>query len=216
MVSPEKLDLFKQFRAEYKAGRNPVLIKTTPAQYLAVDGQGAPGGPVFEECIGALYAMAFTIKMTRKFAGLGDYTVCKLEGLWFSEEGTNFCDIPQDRWRWMLMIRTPDWIGQKDLDQAAAALLSKGKAEKVKEVKLEKLDEGRCVQMLHIGPYEKVGETITVMEEYAKEKGTSFTGFHHEIYLSDPRRLPPERLKTILRRPVQKPPGSKKPKPRTR
>lgn len=203
MTHSEKLDLFKQFKDQYKAGKKPAFIKTTPAQFLAVDGRGAPGGPVFEECIGALYAMAFTIKMTRKFAGLGDYAVCKLEGLWFGEEGKNFSQVPQEQWRWKLMIRTPDFIKQKDLDKAVEALLSKGKAEKVKEVTLEKLNEGKCVQVLHVGPYDKVGDTIKVMEEYAKEKGLSFTGAHHEIYLSDPRRVPPERLKTILRHPVQ-------------
>ena len=203
MTSPEKLDLFKQFKDQYKAAKKPLIIKITPAQYLAVDGRGAPGGPVFEACIGALYAMAFTIKMTRKFNGLGDYAVCKLESLWFSEDGQNLSQIPQDQWRWKLMIRTPDFITQKDLDKALEALLSKGKAEKVQEVMLEKLEEGKCVQMLHVGPYEKVGETIAMMEEYAKQKGLSFAGDHHEIYLSDPRRVPPERLKTILRRPVK-------------
>ncbi len=202
MKEPEKLDLYKQFKDQYKAAGKPAIIQTTPAQYLAVDGRGAPGGPIFEECIGALYAMAFTIKMTRKFAGQGDYAVCKLEGLWFAEEGKQFCQIPQDQWRWKLMIRTPDFIKQKDLDKAVAALLSKGKAEKVKGVKLEKLDEGQCVQMLHVGPYDKVGDTITVMEQYAGQKGLSFAGAHHEIYLSDPRRVEPARLKTILRHPV--------------
>jgi hypothetical protein len=203
MKEQEKLDPFKQFKDQYKAGSKPAIIQTTPAQYLAVEGRGAPGGPVFQDCIGALYAMAFTIKMTRKFAGQGDYAVCKLEGLWFAEERKQFCKIPQDQWRWKLMIRTPDFIKPKDLDKAVAALLSKGKAEKVKEVKLEKLDEGRCVQMLHVGPYDKVGDTIAVMEEYAKQKGLSFLGAHHEIYLSDPRRVEPARLKTILRHSVR-------------
>lgn len=203
MKETEKLDLYKQFKDQYKAGSKPAIIKTTLAQYLAVEGRGAPGGPVFQDCIGALYAMAFTIKMTRKFASQGDYAVCKLEGLWFAEEGKDFSQIPQDQWQWKLMIRTPDFIRQKDLDKAVAALLSKGKAEKVKDVKLEKLDEGQCVQMLHVGPYDKVGDTISIMEQYAEQKGLSFAGVHHEIYLSDPRRIPPERLKTIIRHPVR-------------
>jgi len=100
------------------------------------------------------------------------------------------------------MIRTPECVKQADLDKAIEALLKKGKCEKVKEVRLEKLNEGKCVQMLHVGPYDKVGEVIEKMRALAEENGVSFTGKHHEIYLSDPRRVAPERLKTIVRRPV--------------
>ena len=200
----EKIDLFKEHKAEYKVTSKPALIKTTVAQYLMIDGQGAPGGAVFEECIGALYSMAFTIKMTRKFAGLGDYTVCKLEGLWYMQDGSDdFCNIPQDKWCWTLMIRTPECVKGADLKKAVKALLKKGKAEKVKDVKLETLNEGQCVQMLHVGPYDKVCEVIEVMQDFAKENGLSFTGKHHEIYLSDPRRVAPEKLKTVVRRPVR-------------
>ena len=191
----EKIDLYKEFKAEYKATAKPALVETTAAQYLIIDGRGAPGGAVFTECIGALYGMAFTIKMTRKFAGLGDYTVCKLEGLWTTEDGSdNFATIPQDRWQWTLMIRTPECVKGADLKKAVKVLLDKGKAKKVKDVRLEKLKEGRCVQMLHVGPYDKVGEAIEKMQVFAEENGVSFTDKHHEIYLSDPRRVPPERL----------------------
>ncbi|MBL7214051.1 MAG: GyrI-like domain-containing protein [Phycisphaerae bacterium] len=201
MAKTDKIDLFKEHKAEYKATFKPALIKTTVSQYLMIDGQGAPGGPVFEECIGALYSMAFTIKMTRKFAGLGDYTVCKLEGLWYTEDGSDdFATIPQEQWCWSLMIRTPDCVKQKDLDKAVKALLDKGKCEKVKDVRLEKLEEGQCVQILHVGPYDRVCEAIEKMQALAEENGLSFTGKHHEIYLSDPRRVAPEKLKTIIRR----------------
>lgn len=200
----EKIDLFKEHKAEYKATAKPAFVQTGPAHYLMIDGQGAPGGGEFEERIGALYAMAFTIKMTRKFAGLGDYTVCKLEGLWFTKDGSDdFANIPQDQWRWTLMIRTPECMRQADLDKAVRALLDKGKAEAVKEVRLEKLNEGKCVQILHVGPYDQVCRAIEKMQALAAENGLSFTGKHHEIYLSDPRRVAPERLKTIVRRPVK-------------
>ena len=202
-TSAEKIDLFKAHKAEYKATSKSAFVETTKAQYLAIEGQGTPGGAEFEECVGALYSMAFTIKMTRKAAGLGDYVVCKLESLWYAPDGgDDLCSVPQEKWCWTLMIRTPDCVKQADLDKAAAALLAKGKCEAVKNVKLEKLDEGRCVQMLHIGPYDKVGETIEKMAACAEENSASFTGKHHEIYLSDPRRVEPERLKTIIRRPI--------------
>ena len=201
--TPEKIDLFKEHKAEYKATVKAAFVETGPAQYLMVDGQGAPGGAAFEERVGALYSMAFTIKMTRKFAELGDYTVCKLEGLWYTEDGSDdFANIPQDKWCWTLMIRTPECVKQADLDKAVEALLDKGKAEAVKDVRLESLKEGKCAQILHVGPYDQVGQVIEKMQALAEDSGLAFTGKHHEIYLSDPRRVEAERLKTIVRRPV--------------
>ena len=199
---PAKIDLYKQHKTEYVTPRKPALIKTNPAQYLAIAGQGAPGGERFTACIGALYGAAFTIKMTRKFAGKQDYAVCKLEGQWFFEG--DLAKIPKDKWKWRLLIRTPDFVTQTDLKTAAATLLKRGKSREVEEVKLETINEGQCVQMLHVGPYEKECETIAVMREFAEGRGLRFAGPHHEIYLSDPRRVPPERLKTILREPVTK------------
>ena len=202
MKTTQKLDLYQLHKDEYAAPKKPVLLRTKPAQYLAISGQGAPGGERFTACIGALYGMAFTIKMTRKFAGQGDYAVCKLEGQWFFEGDP--ARIPKEQWRWKLMIRTPDFITEADRKPALAALLKKGKSREVEDVKLETMDEGQCVQMLHVGPYEKEGETVALMRSFAESKGFILAGPHHEIYLSDPRRVPPERLKTILRLPVVK------------
>ena len=200
MKTAKKLDLYKLHKAEYATPKKPVLLQSKPAQYLAIKGQGAPGGERFTACIGALYGVAFTIKMTRKFAGKGDYAVCKLEGQWFFDG--DLAKIPKDQWQWKLMIRTPDFITEADRKQAVATLLKKGKSGEVKDVKLETIDEGQCVQMLHVGPYEKEPETIALMRSFSESKGLKLAGPHHEIYLSDPRRVPPERLKTILREPV--------------
>jgi hypothetical protein len=199
---PAKLDLYKLHKAEYVTPKKPMLIRVKPAQYLAIRGKGAPGGERFTACIGALYGMAFTIKMTRKFAGKQDYAVCKLEGQWFFDADPQ--DIPKENWEWKLMIRTPDSVREPDQKKALAALLNRGKAREVKEVGLEKIEEGDCVQMLHVGPYDREHETIALMKQLAEAKGFRFAGPHHEIYLSDPRRVPPERLKTILRQPVSK------------
>jgi len=204
MKTQQKIDLYKVHKNEYAASRKPAMVKVKPATYLAISGQGAPGGDRFTASIGALYGVAFTIKMTRKFAGKEDYAVCKLEGQWWSEPPQDFATLPKDQWRWQLMIRTPEFIKQKDLDQAIAVLLKRGKRNEVRQVCLAKLTEGRCVQMLHVGPYEKECETIAVMKAFAGEEGFQFAGKHHEIYLSDPRRVPPERLKTILRHPVKR------------
>jgi len=195
-----KLDLYKQHKAEYATPKKPALVRIKPAQYLAIGGQGAPGGERFTACIGALYGAAFTIKMTRKFVGKRDYAVCKLEGQWFFDGDP--AAIPKAEWKWKLMIRTPDFISQIDLKAAKATLLKRGKAREVEEVELETIDEGSCVQMLHVGPYEKEHETIALMRQFAEANGLKLAGPHHEIYLSDPRRVPPERLKTIIRQPT--------------
>jgi hypothetical protein len=197
-----KLDLYKEHKAEYVTPKKPVLVRTKPALYLTIGGQGAPGGTRFTACIGALYGAAFTIKMTRKFAGKQDYAVCKLEGQWFFDGEP--AAIPKDKWKWKLMIRTPDFIEAKDLTTAVATLLKRGKSGEVEEVALETIDEGVCVQMLHVGPYDRECETIALMRNFAEDSGLKLTGPHHEIYLSDPRRVPPERLKTILRQPARK------------
>ncbi len=108
-----------------------------------------------------------------------------------------------EEWRWQLLIRTPDFVREADLRQALTALLKRGKAEAAKRVRLESLTEGPCVQMLHVGPYERECDTIALMQAFAEKKQLKFSGRHHEIYLSDPRRVPLERLKTILRHPVR-------------
>lgn len=202
MKATQKLDLYKQFKDEYAAPRKPVLLRIKPAHYLGLEGCGAPGGDSFTACIGALYGVAFTIKMTRKFAGKQDYAVCKLEGQWFFEGDP--ATIPRDQWRWKLLIRTPDFITEADRNQAVAALLKKGKSRDVERVKLETIDEGHCVQMLHVGPYDEEDEPIALMRSFAEAQGLKWAGPHHEIYLSDPRRVPPNRLRTILRNPVTK------------
>ena len=203
MSTAEKIDLHKLHKNEYVTPKKPVLIDVKPAAYLAIAGRGEPGGEAFQERIGALYSMAFTIKMTRKFAGRQDYGMCKLECQWWAQgECRDFSKVPRDQWCWKLLIRTPDFITQTDLDKAVAALTKKGKSPLARDVILERIEEGRCVQMLHVGPYDREGETVAVMMRFLEDQGLAFCGRHHDIYLSDPRRVPPERLKTIIRLPV--------------
>jgi hypothetical protein len=196
----KKIDLYRQHKQEYVTPRSPLLVSIKPAKYLAIDGEGEPGGGRFTAAIGALYAVAFTIKMTRKFAGRQDYAVSKLEGLW--PLGGDPAGVPREEWRWTLLIRTPSFVTTAELRKAVATLLSKGKPAEVKEVRLETVKEGACVQMLHVGPYDREPETIEKMRAFAERHGRTFNGDHHEIYLSDPRRVPAARLKTILRQPV--------------
>jgi hypothetical protein len=203
MPAEKKLDLYTVHKTEYVTPREPVLVKVGPAKYLAIEGQGAPGGEEFQAKIGALYNVTFTIKMAKKFAGQ-DYTVCKLEGVWWAAgEHKEFMGLPKEQWRWKLMIRAPEFIGAKELQAAIAKLREKGKPAEVSSVKLENLKEGVCVQVLHVGPYDAEPASIVKMKEFASAKGLSFYGLHHEIYFSDPRRVAPAKLRTILRNPVR-------------
>jgi hypothetical protein len=199
-----KLDLSRKHKADYVAPKQPVLLTIGPAKYLAVEGKGAPASPAFQGAFGALYSVAFTIKMTRKLAGKGDYKVVWPEGLWWGPNRAAPLSVrsPKD-WRWKLLIRTPTFVTARDLGRAQQGLLAKGKVGEVTRVKLETIREGRCVQMLHVGPYDKEPATLEAMREFAEEHGHAFRGVHHEIYLSDPRRTPPSKLRTILRHPVR-------------
>ncbi|HTT63718.1 MAG TPA: GyrI-like domain-containing protein [Bryobacteraceae bacterium] len=197
-----KLDLYQVNKAEYATPRKPSLLRIAKANYLGIAGRGAPGGEAFQQAIGALYSIAFTIKMASKFAGR-DYGVCKLEGQWWVDSGCSFMTAPKDQWSWRLLIRTPEFIGKREMEAARKQLESKGKDPLFKEVQLTPLNEGLCVQMLHAGPYDSEAESIRLMEAFAGEQGYRFDGLHHEIYLSDPRRVAPEKLRTILRIPVK-------------
>jgi len=204
MALPEKIDLFKTHKDQYIAPKKPTLVTIARARYVAIEGQGPPGSSEFTARLGALYAIAYTIKMTRKFDGRQDYTICKLEGQYWTDVGEQeFPDGLPDDVHWTLMIRTPDFVERGELKQAARVLLDKGKEPEVSEVKLQTISQGRSVQMLHVGPYQKEHETLALMREFAATEGLLPHGRHHEVYVSDPRRVPPERLKTILRMPVK-------------
>lgn len=195
-TATEKVDFYKTHKSEYVTPKQPVLVQIGPAKYLAIEGKGEPGGEQLQAQIGALYGAAYTIKMTRKFAGKGDFKVCALEGqFWDFADGKRTME-------WKLLIRVPGFVTAGDLKAAIAALKKKGKDAEVDNLRLESLKEGKCVQVLHVGPYDKECETIARLETFAKQNGLAFRGLHHELYLSDPRRVPPERLRTILRHPV--------------
>ena len=200
--SAAKLDLYAKHKNEYVASaKRPSLVRVGPAKYLSILGSGAPGSEPFTRAIGAMYNVAYTIKMARKFAGQ-DYKVMALEGLWVVDSPSGKWSDPNNKWNWELMIRVPTFINEKELRSTIEQLLAKGKDAEVGKVKLVEYTEGECVQMLHVGPYATEEETIGKMREFAAMAGRQFSGRHHEIYLSDPRRTAPEKLKTILRIPI--------------
>ncbi len=198
MVLSKKIDLFREHRAEYKTSQKPYLVEVGPARYASIDGTGGPGGAAFEEVMGALYGMAYTTKFLSKALGR-DYVVCKLEAQWWMENGGLFdIEKPKDI-RYRMMIRVPDFVGEDLLTKSRETLTSKGKGQGCERVTLRELEKTSCVQALHVGPYDQEGETLEKMIEFVKEQGLSLRPGHHEIYLSDPRRVPPERLRTLLR-----------------
>ena len=204
MPTAAKIDIYRQFRSEYITPKKPSLVNVQPARYLTFTGRGEPGGVAFQSAIGALYDVAFTVKMARKFTGQ-DYTVCKLEGLWWADDPTQcFASQPRETWNWKLMIRVPSFVDEGDLRAAVEKLLAKDKPHEISDVKLEVLDEGTSLQMLHVGPYDQESATMVRLQACAEENRMEFHGLHHEIYLSDPRRVAPEKLRTILRIPVRR------------
>jgi len=204
------VDLFALHKAEYSASKKPVLVKIGPARYLSIEGRSAPSDAAFQEAISALYASAWTIKMTRKFAVEDDFKVCALECLWWVDADGDFVTTPPSQWNWQVLMHVPQFVNNRDLARAKQTIEEKKKDKKKKslpdagKVFLITLKEGECVQMLHVGPYDQERESIRRMQEFAEAEGRVFQGKHHEIYLSDPRRVAPERLRTILRMPVKR------------
>jgi hypothetical protein len=195
-----KVDLFREHRDEYAMATAPTLLRTGPGRYLTVSGSGSPEGDEFKRKLGALYGSAYTIKFARK-KRRQDFKVGMLEGLWWTKGGgSDFLSASKDEWRWKLLIRVPEFVTARDLADALVALRAKRGA--VEDVRLETLREGRVVQMLHVGAYADEPRSIDAMDEFVRAKRMHYRGAHHEIYLSDPRRVPPSRLRTILRHPV--------------
>jgi hypothetical protein len=196
-----KVDLYKKHHSEYVTPKEPVFVTIGPANYLAFTGTGEPAGKAFLEGVAAIYAVAFTLKMAEKSAG-HDYKVCHLEAQWWTDDGTKFSTEKRQNWHWRLLIRVPEFVTEKDVWLAIENVIAKGKTPSAQKVALDKLEEGHCVQVLHVGPYAAETSAIEKMDKAARDSGLRFRGPHHEIYLSDPRRVPEQRLRTILRNPV--------------
>jgi len=203
MPDRSKVDLHASYAADYAAPRRPCLLTPKPGRYLAVSGRGDPDGAAFQAKVRALYGVAYAVKMAWKRAGR-DYGVPRLEGLWWGV-GRDRWMIRQARknWRWRLLLRVPDFVRAADVTAAARQLRARGRGASAGAVRLTRLAEGRCVQVLHVGRYVDEQPTLEAMLAVAQAHGLKYVGRHHEIYLSDPARVKPERLRTILRHPVR-------------
>ncbi len=201
----DKLNLVRANPQAYKAKTAPQIASPEPGHYLAVDGQGGPNedGGAFQAAVGALYGMGWTLKFLHK-AREQDFQVPPLESFWSVEgRAEAWRTAPRSAWRWTAVIRMPDFVEPADLEHAREQLAKKGKEGPFELVELRAIDEGPCVQILHLGPYAEEPATIERMHDFAAEQGFQLRGRHHEVYLSDPNRTKPERLKTILRHAVE-------------
>lgn len=201
-MEPETDDIFAFNKAEHRASAKPRLLTIEPGWFLFVDGSGHPSGPEFASSLEALYACAYALRFRFKERG-NVYSVGKLEALWHLALGYfDFATAPHDAWNWTLALRTPGFVGENDLEEVKPGLLEKGKPAAVRQVGLMAMEEGQCAQILHVGPYDQEGPTLKILNKFIEDKELTVVGRHHEIYLSDPRRTAPEKLKTILRLPV--------------
>lgn len=206
-------DFKKEYKEFYMPPKKPGIVTLPPANYIAVRGKGNPNEEAgeYKVSIGLLYAIAFTLKMSKKgshqIAGYYDYVVPPLEGLWWQEGSVELDLSRKEDFCFISMIRLPDFISRADFDWAIAEATEKKKQD-FRKVEFFTYDEGMCVQCMHIGPYDLEPATIDAMHEYIAREGYTLDitdkRLHHEIYLSDPRRCKPEKLKTVLRHPVKK------------
>lgn len=204
----DKINYRKKYHDLYSPVSSRVEQVIVPAmQFAMVDGEGTPEGPEqspeFQNAISALYGITYTLKMGRKKAGIEpDYTIAPLEGLWWMADGREFDAARPADWRWTLMLFQPEFITRSDFEDALASLKARKPNPALKATRLEIFSEGEAIQIMHIGPYAEEARSISLLEDYATERGYRLSGKHHEIYLGDPRRAKPEKLKTILRRPI--------------
>lgn len=197
-----KLDLIKEYKSYYKTGKKPERVSFNNIPYLTLEGKGAPAGPEFVDKVQALYPMAYGLKKFYKDMAM-DFGVPKLEGLWWVEDDKPALEVPQEEWCWKLMIRIPDFVKKDVFMSIRPEVAEKKKSELINEIKFEEILEGECVQMLHVGPYSTEPETISAILSFIDEQRLTVNGLHHEIYLSDPRKTAPEKMKTIIRYPVK-------------
>lgn len=205
-------DYKKEYKEYYMPKNDPQIIEIPPMNYIAVRGKGDPNDESgkYKQAISVLYAVAYTLKMSYKtdykINGFFEYVVPPLEGFWWSDNGT-FDYADKSQLRWISVIRLPDFVTDNDF-QWAVETASKKKKLDCSSAEFLTIDEGICVQIMHNGSYDNEPVSVDIMDRFIAEKGycndISSDRLHHEIYLSDPRKTPPEKWKTVIRHPIRK------------
>ncbi len=199
----EKIDYKKELKDLYGPTSKKVQFVDVPTMnYLMVHGKGEPGGKAFTAALEALYPVAYTIKFTVKKNLDIDYVVPPLEGLWWADDMSDFIKNNRSRWLWTMMIMQPESVTQEIFEEAVVQVRTKKSPAAIDKVEFSSYNEGKCAQILHLGPFSEEGPTIERIHNEIKSEGYILTGKHHEIYLSDMRRVAPEKYKTVLRQPM--------------
>jgi hypothetical protein len=202
----QKVDLRKEWKHLYKPSPKKVEIVDVPQMnFLMIDGRGDPNtSQEFQEAVEALFGVSYTAKfMVKKGETAIDYSVMPLEGLWWMDDMADFSIERKHEWKWTAMIMQPEYVSA-DLLQAAMAQVEKKKnPPALSKLRFESYHEGKSAQIMHIGPFAEEGPTVEKIHQFIEDNGYALSGKHHEIYLSDFRRAAPEKLKTVIRQPVE-------------
>lgn len=199
-----KIDFKQSLKALYRPSAQSFSVVNVPEMtYVKVDGAGNPGNDEYTQACSWLYAISYCLKFESKGKLSKDYVVPPLEGLWWADDMSAFVDNRREEWKWTLMIMQPEWISAAMIEHCEDKTAKK-LGVPPDSLRHEALAEGLCVQITHIGPYSDEGPVLKKLhEEFMPKHDYEFNGHHHEIYISDPRRCAPEKMKTVLRQPVQ-------------
>ncbi|MYS81723.1 GyrI-like domain-containing protein [Embleya scabrispora] len=204
-MSVPRIDFKKTHASLYTASATPTLLPVPELPFLAVDGSGDPAGAAYAAAVEALYGVAYTIRFALKGAGVVEYPVPPLQGLWWTDADGGF-DFAGDRakWQWTMLLMQPEQADDVLVSDALARTAKKKPAAPVDRVRLRRIAEGECAQVLHTGPYDTEHATLDRLRAYVTTQGREAAGLHHEIYLTNPGRTAPEKMRTILRYPVRR------------
>ncbi len=211
-MAEQKFDFKKEYKEFYLPKQKPALVDVPTLPFIMVDGEGAPAGSSYQDAIEILYALTFTVKMSKmrekKLNGYYEYVVPPLESLWWLPGGGFDAAKPREEWLWTAMIAQPDFVNEDVFAEAVEICKKKKPGLALARARFAVFTEGLCVQLLHVGPYHDEARSMRLLGDYIEENGwkniTDAQHKHHEIYLSDPRRTAEEKLKTVLRCPVAK------------
>jgi hypothetical protein len=206
-------DYKKEYKDLYLPKEKPSIVDVPTMGFIMVDGRGNPNtSPLYKAAVEVLYGLSYSIKMSKKSGtqpeGYFDYVVPPLEGLWWFEDNVFDGNVigRKDEFSWVMMIRQPEFVTPAVFETAKVSLAKKKPALDTTIARLEELTEGLCAQIMHIGPYDDEPPTVAALEQFIEDNGyrTEMSGMrqHHEIYLGDPRKTAPEKLKTVIRHPI--------------
>ncbi|MBC8204333.1 GyrI-like domain-containing protein [bacterium] len=202
-----KFDVKKEWKHLYfPSAKQPSMVEVPDMNFLMIDGQGDPNtSQDYQDAMMALYGVSFTVKFIVKGEEPErDYVVPPLEGLWWMDDMTQFSEENKHLWKWTAMIMQPDWVSKEMIEAAIEEVRRKKNPPALDKLRFETYHEGLSAQIMHIGPYSGERPTILKLHDFIENEGYDRRGKHHEIYLSDPRRTAPEKLRTVIRQPVEK------------